>query len=340
MMKRKLVKLFVVLSSAIVLVLLLFFTNGIGELWHMLAHMKLYWIAAAFGCMVVYWFFDALLLHVTAEALLEKPPFRDSIKFTMIGQFFNAITPLSGAGQPVQAYVMVKDGIKPGHAASILIIKSLLHQLIIVVYSLVAFAFFGGLFGARISHFYYFFVLGLAFNTMFLLFYGLFIFNKQAARKLLMAVFKILSKLKFIKKLEALEKRVECELESFTEGARIFKTNIHMFIILVILQTVQFTFLFAIPYFIHLAVESQRAQLWEMVAAQSMITLISLLVPLPGSTGGVEGLSLLFYGLFFKAGYIIPVILIFRIITYYASVVFGGLFALLAPEKPLKQEST
>jgi uncharacterized membrane protein YbhN (UPF0104 family) len=70
-----------------------------------------------------------------------------------------------------------------------------------------------------------------------------------------------------------------------------------------------------------------------------MITLISLLVPTPGATGGIEGLSYMFYGLFFTRGFIIPVILIYRLLTYYTSVIFGGLFALLAPEKPLKRES-
>ena len=101
----------------------------------------------------------------------------------MIGQFFNAITPLSGAGQPVQAYVMIKDGIKPGHAASIIIIKTLLHQLTIVLYTLTAFALRGPLFADRILHFYYLYVLGLLINIAFLLFYALFIYNRGCSQE-------------------------------------------------------------------------------------------------------------------------------------------------------------
>lgn len=339
-MKRKIFKLLIVSSSALVLIILIFFTNSMGELQRMFASAKLYWLAVAFGCMVVYWVFDALILHVITRGLLEKQPLKDTIRVTMIGQFFNAITPFSGAGQPVQAYVMVKDGIKPGHAASVIITKTLLHQLIIVLYSLISYVFAGLLFSAKISHFYYLFILGIAINMAFLLFYALFFYNKAAARKLLKGVFRLLSKIKIVKNTENLETKVERELTSFSDGAGMFKGNSGLVAKLVLFQIIQFTFYFAIPYFIHLAVEKFQVSPWEMIAAQALITLISLLVPSPGATGGVEGLSYLFYGLFFTQGFIIPVILIYRLLTYYASVVIGGMFAFFAPEKPLKQQKT
>jgi len=336
-MKRKVFKLLIVLSSAIILVALIFFTNGLEELADMFSRAKLYWIAAAFGCMILYWAIDAAILHVIAGGLLEHQPLKDTIRVTMIGQFFNAITPLSGAGQPVQAYVMVKDGVKPGHAASIIIIKTILHQLIIVLYSLTAFALRGSLFADSIKHFYFLYVLGLLINIAFLLFYALFIYNKTVAKKVLLIIFRLLKRLK-LKKAEIWQAKVENELESFGEGASMIKTNRGIVIKLIIYQFVQFTFYFAIPWFIHLAVESNSVNALDMITAQSMIILISLLVPSPGATGGVEGLSYLFYGMFFRQGYIIPVILIYRLLTYYSSIILGGLFAVFAPEKPLKQQ--
>lgn len=338
-MKIKILKLFIVLSSALLLIVLIFFTNSFDELAHIIKNTKAYWLAAGFGCMVLYWVLDAVILHTVALAMLEKQPLKNSIRVTMIGQFFNAITPLSGAGQPVQAYVMVKDGIKPGHAASIVIVKTVLHQLVIVLYSIGAYVFKGSYFAARIPQFYYFFVLGLLVNTAFLVFYLLFLYNRAAAKKVLMFIFKLLRKLRFVKNVDSIEKKLDSELNSFSEGASILKGDRGVLFLLILVQILQFSFIFAIPYFIQLAVESQSVALFDMLAAQSLITLISLLVPTPGATGGIEGLSYLFYGLFFTKGFIIPVILIFRILTYYSSVIFGGLFALFAPEKPLKRES-
>jgi len=323
----------------LLLVILLFFTDSFEELIQIVRSAKLYWLAVGFCCMVVYWIFDAVLLHTIALLMLEKQPMRNSIRVTMIGQFFNSITPLSGAGQPVQAYVMAKDGIKPGHAVSVIIIKSVLHQFVIVLYSICAYVYKGGYFAAHIPQFYYFFILGLFVNTAFLFLYLLFIFNRQAAKKVLLFIFKMLRKLRFVKNVNSMEKKLESELNSFSEGASALRGKGTKIILLVIVQILQYTFMFAIPFFIQLAVEHKSVELPSMLAAQSMIILISLLVPTPGATGGVEGLSYLFYGLFFKKGYIIPVILIFRILTYYSSVIFGGLFALFAPEKPLKREA-
>lgn len=337
-MKKLLFKLFIVLSSALLLIVLIFFTNSFDELVHIIKNAKIYWLAAGFGCMILYWMLDAVILHAVALAMLEKQPLKDSIRVTMIGQFFNAITPLSGAGQPVQAYVMVKDGVKPGHAASIIIVKSVLHQFVILLYSVGAFAYKGASFAARLPQFYYFFILGLLINTAFMVFYLLFMYNRQAAKKVLMFIFRVLRKLRFIKKIDSMEKKFDCELNSFSEGASILRRNSVLLFKLVLVQVLQYSFIFAIPFFIQLAVESRNVALLDMLAAQSIITLISLLVPTPGATGGVEGLSYLFYGMFFTKAFIIPVILIFRILTYYSSVVFGGLFALFAPEKPLKRE--
>lgn len=338
-MRKIFFKLFIVLSSALLLIALIFFTDSFDELVHIIRHAKAAWLAVGFGCMVAYWALDAAILHNLSLAMLERQPLKDSIRVTMIGQFFNAITPLSGAGQPVQAYVMVKDGIKPGHAASIIIVKTVLHQFIIVLYSIVAFVFKGHYFAANILQFYYFFILGLLVNTAFLAVYLLFLFNRHAAEKLIIFVFKVLRRLKFFKKLDQAEKKIDSELNSFSEGAAVLWNKGPLIIKLLLMQVFQFTFMFAIPYFIQLAVESRSASPFGMLAAQSMITLISLLVPTPGATGGLEGISYLFYGLFFTKAFIIPVILIYRILTYYSSAVIGGLFTLLAPEKPLKRET-
>jgi uncharacterized protein (TIRG00374 family) len=304
----------------------------------MLDNAKLYWIAAGFGCMVIYWALDAVMLHMIAGGLLEKQRRRDSIRVTMIGQFFNSITPLSGAGQPVQAYVMIKDGMKAGHAVSILLIKTLLHQLGIVSYSIAAFAFFGVLFGSKIPHFYALFALGLLVNMAFLVFYLLVLFRKELARKILFVVFGVLSRLKFLKsRLEKYLMKADEEIERLSEGAGMLTGNPKMVISLILCQLLQFTFYFGIAFFIHQAIEGNNISVWEMLASQAMITLLSLLIPTPGATGGIEGISYLFYTMFFRREYIIPVILIYRILTYYANIVFGGLFTVFAPEKPLKQ---
>lgn len=338
-MKKILLKSFVVLSSALLLIILIFFTDSFDELVHIAKNAKIGWLAAGFGCMVAYWVMDAVILQIITGTMYKEQKMRDSIRVTMIGQFFHSITPFAGGGEPVQAYIMVKDGLQPGVAASIFAVKTILHEFVIVLYAVAAYAFYGAVFSAKIPQFNYFFVAGLLLNAAFLAFILLLLYKAQTAKKVLMFFCGLLKKMKLIKNMTAVDNKINCEVTSFRDGALILKRDRKSLLVLLTAQVLQFTFIFAITFFIQLAVESQRDSLPEVIAAQSIIMLLSLLVPTPGATGGVEGISYLFFEMFFRKDFIIPVILIYRLLTYYPSVLFGGLFTVLAPEKPLKRES-
>ena len=336
-MKKIIFNLIVIILTAVIMFALVFFTSGIEELSHFLARIKYRWIAAAFGCMVVYWLTGGLILHIITQMMFEKQRLRDSFKLNMIGHFFNSVTPFSTGGQPVQAYVMIKDGIKAGHAASILVIRSMLYSTVLFFYTLLVFIFKAQFYGQRIPHFFLLCIIGFAANIFIIAMYALFLYNKNTAHKLISFTFGILRKLKFIKNLDAAYKKFDAELASFSEGAAVLRKNKLLLYDVVLLQVIQFTIFFLVPYFIYLgAGEATRVNLWDMIASQPIITMITSYIPTPGSTGGIEGAGYLFFSLFFKPGTIIPVILIWRIITYYSNVIFGGLFAVLAPEKPLE----
>lgn len=339
-MKKTLLRLFVVILSVLLLVWLIFYTDSFDELVQVARHAKAQWIFAGFGCMVVYWAIDAVVLNRVTCTMMERQPLKNTIRVTMIGQFFNSITPLAGAGQPVQAYVMVKDGVSPGRAISVFIIKTVLHQSVIILYSIAAFMLRGNDFAARLPRFYYFFLAGILLNGAFMVLNLILLYDRKTSEKLLSAVFKLIRRFRFIKDPDAAAEKLREELDGFAESAAALKKNKGAVVMLVFLQALQFTFIFAIPYFIQLATEPQRASFPDVIASQAVTMLISMLVPTPGATGGIEGLSYLFYGMFFRKGYIVPAILIYRILTYYSSLIFGGLFTLLAPEKPLKRETS
>ena len=73
-----------------------------------------------------------------------------------------------------------------------------------------------------------------------------------------------------------------------------------------------------------------------MIAANAFVAMTTAFIPLPGAAGGAEGGFYFFFNFFFTARNIMAAIFIWRIITYYFNIGFGGLVALLVPEKPLK----
>lgn len=81
---------------------------SIQALWKMMLGMRPLWILAALGLMVVYWVFESLGLHLAVSRFVPTQNPGDTFCATMIGQFFNCITPFSSGGQPMQAWYLVK----------------------------------------------------------------------------------------------------------------------------------------------------------------------------------------------------------------------------------------
>jgi uncharacterized protein (TIRG00374 family) len=338
-MKKIIFNLAVVAIITVFMIILLFSTQGLSEIKAVLGHMNYRYLAAAFTSMALYWFMDGVILQIITKFLFRKQRFMDSLKVTMVGQFFNSITPFTSGGQPAQAYVMTKDGVDAGHAASILVIKSILFQVMLVLYTFFAVLFKAHLFTVRVPHFFVLFFLGILANAFVISIYLLFFFNPSLARRLILALFRLIQKIGFIKKKEQIKNRLEGGLKSFKEGAQVLKRNFSVFIKLIVLQLFQLTFYFIIPYFIYLSVEQERILAGDIIAAHAIVNMITSFVPTPGSAGGAEGIGYLFFSMFFQQAFVAPAVLIWRLITYYSCIVFGGLFSMLMPERPLEIQS-
>jgi len=254
----------------------------------------------------------------------------------MVGQFFNAITPFAAGGPPAQVYAMQKIGVSGGHAASALIIKSISYQFTIFIYSLISYIFKGNLFMQKVHNFSALFFVGSIIDLLVVLFYGLFILKRSAVEKLISVFFKLVSRTRIIKRPDEMRKKLNIELERFSDGVAVLRNKIDMLIKVFALQLIQLTFLFAVPYFIRLAVEPGNINIVDIIAAQSFITLILAFVPLPGSIGGAEGISYLFFAVFFREDILLSVILIWRTITFYTNIIVGGVVSLTSFGKILK----
>jgi len=104
-MKRKIFNFFIIFLSALILIFFVLSTQGISGLLAQLSGLLYLWLGLAFGCMIFYWALEVLILHCITKLLYQKQSWFNSLKVTMIGQFFNSITPFASGGQPVQLYI-------------------------------------------------------------------------------------------------------------------------------------------------------------------------------------------------------------------------------------------
>ncbi|MDD4493469.1 MAG: lysylphosphatidylglycerol synthase transmembrane domain-containing protein [Eubacteriales bacterium] len=337
-MKKHLIYLFIVVATLIVLVGLVFYTSGVDGTVEMLSAMNYAWIAAALVCMMCYWFGDALSLYYIVRRFYTGQSLGSCIRISMVGAFFNSITPFSSGGQPAQLYMMSGYGINPGRSLSIAFVRSMVSQSVIVTYSAAVILLRGGYFAARVSGFYVLYLLGFLINAGVLVMYLLMVYKNAIARKIISWIYYALRKLKFLKNINKYEEKLTSEMEAYKECSIVLKSDYKLFLKVALVQVFRQTFFYSIPFFIYLAIEGKdTSNFLNMIAAQSMVATLSSITPSPGASGGAEGAGYVFFSLFFKTVPLIQVLLIWRLITHYSALIFGGVVTLVTGKMPRKK---
>ena len=86
---------------------------------------------------VVYWLLEALSMQLICNELFSGFSFIKTFIVTIIGQYFNCITPLSSGGQPMQAYYYTRFGLPIEHAMPMLLCRFIVYQMTMTVYAII-----------------------------------------------------------------------------------------------------------------------------------------------------------------------------------------------------------
>lgn len=325
-MKKKVLNVGVILFATSIMLYFTVFKRGIGFWKNEMRTLNFKWLLLAFFAMFMYWGIESITLNVFTKFTYSKQSFKEAFKITMVGQFFNSVTPFASGGQPAQLYFMIKKGIKGGTASSILTMKLIVYQIVLITYSLLAIILKFTFFKENLPNFFYVSFIGFFLNVVaILLLFSIFI-NKNITKGILKGVLKFLNKIHLVKNLKKYRLKFEEEIDNFHENAVEISKNFKVVLKSIVLTFVQLTAYFVIPYFIYRAFNMSSANFWSMVAAETFLNMIVAVIPLPGAAGGSEGGFYLLFGLFFNKATIMPAIFLWRVITYYSCIAVGSMF--------------
>ena len=99
------------------------------ELVHDLQTLKWSWAMVAVLSMAL----SVVVVKILVQQHLPHYPMRDAIRVPMIELLFNGITPFSTGGQPAQLFALMQSGVDGGRATSMLLMKFVVYQSMIVV---------------------------------------------------------------------------------------------------------------------------------------------------------------------------------------------------------------
>jgi len=312
----------------------LIYTGKITTIYEQIKTLNPYYILLCVGAIFAYWFTEAKITNDIVRSTGNKQPYNKALEVTMIGQFFNGITPFSSGGQPAQLYFLSKQKLPIGEGSSVLMSKFIIYQAVLVVYSVVFLLLRAKQFETEVNHLFYIVIIGFAVNLVVISILLFFSFAQKSNMIILSKVVKFLNKIKIIKNPEKKIAKWYKDLDDFHKHILLLKNNVKLFIKVVILSVVQLAFYFTIPFFIYKSFGLQGADLISMIAGTGFVLMVTSFIPIPGASGGAEGGFVLILGLFFISHYIITAIVLWRLITYYLGIFIGGIWMMFAKLRP------
>jgi uncharacterized protein (TIRG00374 family) len=312
------------ISSAVIFVLLIIFTHGWIDLIHQIKNLQIQWMIAAVLSMILYWIFEAKTLQSLIFLMKKDYKFKEAFRVTMIGQYFNSITPFASGGQPTQLYALTKQELGAGSAGSALMIKFIIYQSILTVYSLILIIWKAAFFKSKMSNLFYLIAVGFTVHVSVIVCLIVFSKYRKLTQKLIMPLSKILEKFRLVKNTSKLEMQVNDNLDQFHDNMEIVKHSKILMIKAVIYTILQLTVFYIIPYFIYLSFGMKGASIGSMIAGTAFVMTLTTIIPLPGAVGGAEGTFYMFFSFFFASNNIMAAILLWRLITFYSCIILGS----------------
>lgn len=327
-MKKYILSIFTIVVPIAILIYFLFSNNNSQNIIFAIKSTKIRWLICGALSMFIYWVLESISLHMISNIINKKLKFINAFKTSMIGQLFNCITPFATGGQPMQAYCMVKYGISLGQASSILLIKFIIYQIVLTLYSLIALIFKFSFFASKVSKFSYLVLIGFIVNLFVVISLIGIGFFPDITKRIGIFFVHVFEKIKIVKNPQKVITNIEIEIANFSESIKFLKRNIWTIIQVSFVVFLQLTAFFIIPYFIFLALKISNVNLFTIISAGAFVLMITSFIPLPGGSGGAEAGFYLFFGMFFpQSGVIAIAILIWRMFTFYMPIIAGIIFS-------------
>ena len=261
------------------------------------------WLLVTFGFMLAAMVARAFSLFCFARLFTRKYHFHQAVAVDMIGVFYNAVTPGASGGQPMQAYTFKKQGIPISSAVSMLAMHSIVYQIMLIIYGIVAFAVkydlinqIGIIHVGQIGNWnidlsvWVLTILGFGLNVGMIGITLLMGYWKGFHNFVMGPIINLLHKIKLCKNPDKTRENLRVQVENFKIEMRRLFTNIPFTLLISVIETFYIGLKFIIPFFIGKALgnESTSATWFDAILLGNYHQMITGLIPIPGSAGVSE----------------------------------------------------
>lgn len=329
-------KLNIVLCAIAFLVLFgyLFIAGEAEETLEAISSFNWSFLLLALVAIVIYWLLEAVSMQIFSNYLYPGFSFIKTCIVTVIGQYFNGITPLSSGGQPMQAYYYKRFGMPLSDAMTMLLCRFIVYQLTMTIYAVIVLILRFRYFTVTLRPLMYLVVIGFIGGLFLMAMLLALAFAKNTVTKAVLWLITVLANFNIIKDRDAARAEAQHQLEDAYNGTRILLKEPKLLLQVSGVTFVQLTVFFSLSYIIFAGFNLETHDYITVVSCQAFIYLIASFVPLPGAVGAAEGSYIMFFNAIYNAPSIVALsTFIWRLFTFYLPI-FLGMALTLMVNKP------
>lgn len=270
---------------------------------------------------------DCTKFSIISRTVTGRFRISSSIKANFIGRYYDAVTPFSTGGQPMQIYYLTTKGISGGNATAMVLIKyftSILSWILLgsalMIWGSVAGILDGLSYGTVLKVTGW---VGIGVNLIVPVFVFFFLLFPKLMLKLTVGVVKLGNKMRIVKDVDKTTARAVKVVEDFKSSFAHMAKSPFKLILLIIVSFTEAAINFSIPYFVMRAFACPvDGQFFTVLALNAFATFGVSFVPTPGNSGVVEGMGALAFSVAAGAATVWAV-LIWRFAVYYVFILVG-----------------
>lgn len=299
-----------------------------------LAQLNWGWFLVAVLCICIYLGLEGVVVKIFMENRYPDFSWKDSLRMPLIEQLFNGITPFSTGGQPAQLVAMLQSGVDGGIASSVLLMKFVVFQSMIVINFLlsilIGFHYIASKLHVLSLLVIFGFLIHLSVIVGLLMVMYWYSFTKKLVNLCVKPAAWFMNEDRYLEMVDGLNEKID----SFYKESLRIKTEYRKLAKVAVVTIVQLQAYYIIPYFILLALGVHHINVIMVISLHVLIFMIISLFPIPGGTGGAEySFAVLFTSFIGSNSKLVLAMLLWRVLTYYFCM-FAGMFALvIKPDK-------
>ena len=299
-----------------------------------LAHLRWGWFAVAIGCIVLYLGLEGVVVKIFMADRYPTFTWKNAFRLPLIEQLFNGLTPFSTGGQPAQLVAMLQAGVEGGLASSVLLMKFVVFQAMIVVNFIISivigFHYIAEKLHALSLLVLFGFTIHLGVIVALLMVMYWYSFTKRVTNLLLLPVRWFGGERRY----QRLGRKLNQKIDTFYQESVKMKREYNKLGKVAVVTLLQLLAYYIIPYFILLALGVTGINLVMVMSLHVLIFMIISLFPIPGGTGGAEySFSVLFLSFVHSQSKLVLAMFLWRLLTYYFGIFAGMIALMIKPDK-------